>query len=371
MTPESRRVASAVAGEAGALGDLAHADAEGEIGRAHRTSGALYLGATAQGTSGPALSAWRRDMIVMSARHLVLAQAVERCGEVLSAAGVSWIPFKGYDLATRAYAQVEERVTSDLDLLISPADLERARTALIEAGWDEVFSGPRARRYLAEEGYAWQGVGQGVLLELHYRLWGSVAEGFAAEMVAAASPDPDLPAGGHRLTAAHAYVAAAVHSWLSDPPRGVGIWRDLERLVAVGPASLVDEVVDFARRRDVQLPVALASEVASRLWRVETCARIAADLEGDLRAPERLARTVALKRGAERASLGVLTAGRLAAGRRMRLRGKIVWRRLWDHAGVVEVATPEQRPWISRRLSYQLSALGLRRVVARRPRVDS
>ncbi len=93
MTPESRRVASAVAGEAGALGDLAHADTEGGVGRAHRASGALYLGATAQGTSGPALSAWRRDMSVMSARRLVLAQAVERCGEVLSAAGAASTPF--------------------------------------------------------------------------------------------------------------------------------------------------------------------------------------------------------------------------------------------------------------------------------------
>ena len=369
MTPESLLVAAALAGEQGALKELARSDSEGAIGRAHRASGALYLATSGQGIEGSALEAWRRDLLVTSARHLLLAQAVERCGETLAAAGVSWVPFKGVDLAARAYDLVEERVTSDLDLLIPAAQLERARAALIESGWGEVFTGPRARRYLTEEGYAWQGVGQGVLLELHYRLWGSVAEGLAAEMVASAVPDPELPAGGHRLTVAHAYVVAAIHCWLSESPRGVGIWRDLERLVAIGPASLAEQVVDFARRWDVQLPVALASEAASRLWRVETCARIASDLGQDLRATERLARALVRRKGAERASLGIVTGGRLAAGRRMRLKGKIVWRRLWDHPGVVEVATPEQGSWFSRRLSYQLSALGLRRAVVRQPAV--
>ena len=45
-----------------------------------------------------------------------------------------------------------------------------------------------------------------------------------------AMADPSLPAGGRRLELHHAYLAAAVHAWLSPPPRGVGIWWDLERI---------------------------------------------------------------------------------------------------------------------------------------------
>lgn len=352
------RLAAALAGATGALEALAFEDEDGALARRHRIGPALYFAASAGGIEGPGVAAWRRDMASIAAHYMVLDAALVRIAAVLAAVGVDWIPIKGYDLASRVYARAEERVTSDLDLLIAAADLEGGRRALRADGWEDVSPGPLARRYLREEGYAWQAVGaNGVLLELHFRLWGSVPEGLAAEMTEASTADAALPAGGRRLTPHHAYLAAAAHLWLSPPPRAVGSWRDLERLAATVP-DLADEVVATARRWDLQLPVALASEVAAQLWGDATCRRIATELEGDLQPPERLALAAARRRDPARASLASLALARLVAGRRSRHGWRTVWRRLWAHPGLVETTTSPRRPWFLRRLAYQLSAFG-------------
>ena len=360
MAVGPRDVAAALDGDARQLARIATLDSDGAIARAHRVSGALYLRANAAGIEGSSLAAWRRDMASLAARYLLLRRALEACGESLASAGVTWLPIKGNDLATRFYDQVEERQTADLDILIASEDFPRARAALSATGWTELATGPRARRYVAEEGYAWQATGHGVLLEVHFRLWGSVAEGLATEIVEASVLDPNLPGAGRRCSAAHAYVLAAVHSWLSTSPRGVGIFRDLERVGAGSLPTLAREVVEIARRWDLQLPVALASGVAADLWQdEETCSHIAQELQEDLRGLERWLWKGTHRKDPYDLSLGRMTAARLLAGRRMRLGVKIAWRRLWDHSGVVEASTPEGWPWIARRVAHQLAGLGL------------
>ena len=365
MHATDRRIAAALAGDVESLELLVAEDELGEIGRRARVASALYLRAAASGVQGPALSAWRSSMTVLSVRHMVFADSLARVAVALEAAGVRWIPLKGCDLASRVYQHVEERTTSDIDLLITASDFEDARPALEADGWSGVASGPRARRYLREEGYAWQATRDDVLLEVHFRLWGSVPEGLAGTMIEASEPDPSLPAGGRRLALRHAYLVAAVHAWLVPPTRGVGIWWDLERLAATSPPSLADEVVSAARRWGLQLPVALASEVAVDLWGTGACRHIAADLAADLRLPERLVLWMARRRASAQTSLGLLSAARLVAGRPSRHRWRVVWRRLWAHAGVVEVATAEEWSWGARRLWYQAIAMGWTRLAKR------
>jgi hypothetical protein len=55
--------------------------------------------------------------------------------EVLAAAGVEVILLKGADIRHRLYEDPACRPMSDVDVLISPADLERARTALEQQGY--------------------------------------------------------------------------------------------------------------------------------------------------------------------------------------------------------------------------------------------
>ncbi len=361
-----RRLAAALDGDRDALRALAAADADGTLACRHRVAGALSLRAAEAAVEGPACTAWRRELRRLSVHYLLLREAAVAAACALTPAGVAWLPLKGYDLATRIYGEPEERATSDLDLLVAAADFERARGALCDAGWTGVGGGARIERYLAEEGYAWQAVhASGVLLELHYRLWGSVPERFAADLLAAATADPALPPGGHRATLAHAFVLAAVHAWLSPPPRGVGLWRDLERIAAVAPPPLADAVVAASHAWDVQLPVALAAEVAAGLWPAgggrSPLPAIAARLGETLRPAERLAATRARRGRLADASLAALTAARLMSGRRGRHRLRLLLRRLWAHPGVVEGNTEAAWPWPARRWWYQLTAYGWRR----------
>jgi len=354
-----QRIAGALDGDAEALARLACDDAQGTCARQHRVGSALYLQAYELGVEGSAPAAWRQEMMSLSARYMIFDETLVQVSETFDAIGVDWIPLKGYDLGTRVYQRPEERMTSDLDLLILEKDFERARQALRDVGWRGVATGPRAQRYLTEEGYAWQAVDDdGVLLELHFRLWGSVPSGLADAIFKASAPDPSLPLRGRRLRLHHAYLIAAVHTWLSATPRGVGLWRDLERLATTSPSQLVRDVIDSANHWKIQLPVLLASEIAGRLWNQDVCRSIASELEPRLRLPERLALAVARRGDPGQTSLGLLSLARLASARSSRHGWRMIWRRLWAHPGIVETATEPGWPWLRRRVWYQLTTLG-------------
>lgn len=360
MRELDRRVAAALNGHDEALAALAREDRTGEIARRHRIGAALYLRASRRQLSGPAIEAWHRDLFSASTQYLRLSAALERVAAVLATAGIKWIPIKGYDLATRVYDDPEDRPTADLDLLIAAADLVLARERLEKAGWRGLVGGRFAERYLVEEGYAWQASdATGVLLELHFRLWGCVDETLAAMLIDASTPDASLPPGGRRLALPHAFVVAAVHAWLGPRDRGVGVWWDLVRLVEASSPALVDDVIRTARQGDLQLLVALAAEVASELWRNDGCRRIAEALGRELRGPERLVATLARRRDLSGCSFALLQAARLASRRRSRSRWRAPWRRIWAHPGTVEIATPQGWPWPARRLWYLLVALRL------------
>ena len=350
LTPAERRLALALGGDDRALEELAAEDS-GELARRHRAGGALYLRARRLGLDTAAVSAWRRQTLAAAAHHLRLRATVEEVAGHLAAAGVDWLPLKGYDLATRLYAAPEERPTGDVDLMIPPARLDDAVRALSAAGWSALYPGPRNRAFLVEEGYAWMAVkAQQPLLEVHFRLWGLVPERFESAVFERSRPDPSLPAGGRRLTFADAYLLAAVHVWLS--PRYLTSWWELARLSARLAPEERDEVAREAKAWDLQLPVMLASEVAAALWGEPGCRLIGRRLAADLRRPERF--LAARARRLTALSLASLQAARLLAGRRSRQRLKGPWRRIWPHPGIVERSTPEAWPWPVRRLWFQI-----------------
>ncbi len=347
-------VADALGGDSEALAALAGRDADGELARRHRAGGALYLLATRQGTA--AVEAWHRQLFSTAARHLQQKATVQEVASCLAPAGIDWAPLKGYDMATRLY-EPEERVTGDVDLLILPEGLDEARRLLEDVGWRSLYEGPRNPVFLAEEGYAWMARKKGhPLLEVHFRLWGLVPEGFETALFERAAPDASLPPGGRRLTLADTYLVAAVHAWLS-PSRPLGTWWDLARISEHLLRSEIDDVLREARFWDLQLPVALAAEVSAALWGREGCREIARQLAGDLRAPERWAASWTRRRGLNRFPLTVLQAARLTAGRRSRQGLKGPWRQIWAHPGIVERGTPATWPWFWRRLCFQVPPL--------------
>ncbi len=351
LTAAEWRLARALESDEQALTELAAKDS-GELARQHRAGGALYLRARALGLETPAVDAWRQQTLAAAAHHLqLLAMATEVAG-TLSEAGVEWLPLKGFDLATRLYDAPEERPTGDLDLLIPPARLDDAVDALRATGWGALYQGSRNRAFLAEEGYAWMAVKAPYpLLEVHFRLWGVVPEGFEIALFERSRPDQALPTGGRRLTLADAYLVAAVHAWLS--PRYLVAWWDLARISERLAPGEIDDVVREAKAWDLHLPVTLAAEVSATIWQHQGCRAIQRQLSPTLRFPERLLAARARRR-LTALSLSGLQAARLLAGRRSRMRFKAPWRRVWPHAGIVERSTPEEWPWLARRLWFQI-----------------
>lgn len=382
---ELRTIAAALEGKevegvdgvaAAALDELLSADGDGSIARRHRAGPSLALLARRRGSEGremdgPALPLWRRQLMEVAAHHMVLAEALERTARVLHAVDVPWVPLKGLDLATRVYDEREERPTSDLDLLIAPEHLDRARQALVESGVVPLADDPRCERYLLEEGYAWQASDpRGGLIELHFRLWGSAPDSLArlcldAALRASSAQDPDLPAGGHRLPLEHAFVVGAVHAWLDAPPRGLHPWRDLLRIGRAGASELAERgelaerIVALATETGLELPLALAAEVTTDLFPAETpgastCRRVARTLDARLHRTER--RFVRRWRGENLADapLAPQVVARALARRPLR-HGlvRLAWRRLWPHAGVVAGSTDGTWPWPLRRAWYQ------------------
>ena len=351
LTPAERRLARALCGDGEALEALAVTEDSVELATRHRAGGALYLRAHARALESPVVDAWHRQTLAIAAHHLQLQATAAQVSAHLAEAGVEWLPFKGYDLAHRIYQVPEERPTGDLDLLVAPADLERARDVLRADGWRDLYRGPRNRAFLAEEGYTWMAVKEShPLLEVHFRLWGLVPTAFSGALFERSRPDESLGKSGRRLTLSDAYLVAAVHVWLS--PRYLITWWELARLTDQMTPEEIDAVVLEACRWDLQLPVALASEVSAALWGQPGCRQIRDRLIQDLRPPERWLAGRTRRRLTTLPLAGLQTA-RLLSGRRSRQRFKGPWRRIWPHPGIVERSTPEGWPWIARRLWFQ------------------
>jgi hypothetical protein len=344
LRPHQRRAASALAGGE-ALARLAEDQRAIEIARGEKLGPALARAAGRAGLTGAAAEGWRGELRAAAATRMWLAAAAGDLVAILGEAGIPFAPIKGWDLGRRVYPSPEERPTSDLDLLLPPDRLDPALAALGAAGFRLLQTGKRAERYLREEGYAAAlKAPAGQLVELHFRLWGSAPADLAAALLAAAAADPDLGQTARAIRLEHAYLLAAFHIFLDPPPRPAGAFRDLALLAAKNlDAAFLEEET---RRFGLALPVGLASAAAGELFGDESCRALAARLRPTLRWPEQR-----VPWDADCGSRQLFLA-RLLAGRPSRHGWRLLWRRFWPHAGIVEAATPEGRSWARRRLWY-------------------
>ncbi len=292
---------------------------------------------------------WQDELRQTVALQLLLEDAAGQVAQVLGSCGIPWLPLKGFDLMSRVYDDPTDRPLGDLDLLIRPGDLDAARAALRDAGWQALEGGPHARRYLTEEGYAWQAVSKDrLLIEVHFRLWGLVPDGYVMEIFDRSEPVPELGSTARRSTLADAFVIAAVHLWSESPPRAVGRFWDLARIASCADDEMVATVSEIATRHGLALPVAAAGERVVQLWSEPRCRQLACKLAAQCRWLERLLLRRA-RHDADRLPFAAIVLARLLAGRSSRAGWRSVWRRLWPHAGLVESATPASWSWPRRR----------------------
>ncbi len=303
---------------------------------------ALALCARSHGA--PQLPSWHAELRRSAVHTLLVEEALRQVTRALRAADVSYVVIKGASLFTD-YDDTVARPCKDLDLLVAPADLTRARKALESDGWTSLYPGPRAERYLTEEGYAWQAQKPGsTLLELHHGLWNTVSPALAARVLAAATT---TPGGAEIPSRAARYVLAATHAWLEPAPRRL---LDFLDVVMIGRSAdhdgpTVQEIHHLAAATDLQLPVALAARVARRV-----AGGLHDQVEQRLRPELRALERQALERAhPDTTSPRILTLLRMFSGRRTRLGSKSLLRAFWAHPGVVERATPSHLPWWQRR----------------------
>jgi|UniRef100_A0A7V6DRA7 hypothetical protein len=105
----------------------------------HRLTSLLYQTLTqfsrAEVGQVPLLEALRRDYLGGLRLYLAQEKETRQFVKVLVDAGVEVILLKGADIRYRVYEDPVCRPMNDLDVLISPADLDKARNALIKRGY--------------------------------------------------------------------------------------------------------------------------------------------------------------------------------------------------------------------------------------------
>jgi hypothetical protein len=334
-----------------AMARLAELDPDGRRAERAKLAAALALAARRLDVGDhPVRGAWRSALHAQAARNFLLDDAAERVGQALGEAGIDFAPIKGFDLAGRVYAEREERRMADLDVLVAEEALAPARAALQAAGFRGLRDDARAEDYLRREGYAWPAWSpRGILVELHFRLWGTAPAALAPAVLRAAPIDPALGPTARRLRLEHAFLLAAFHGWLDPPPRPLAFLRDLRRIcvaATVADDTFAEKVVDQAVALEVALPTALAATLMAELFAEPLGTSIADGLRPHLRGAERgIQADPAL-------SLRRLTLARLRARRPTRHGWRVVARALWPHPAVVDGLTPESWPWPLRRLWY-------------------
>ncbi len=281
----------------------------------------------------------RKALLSARVRWTLYDHELRNIGRVLAEHDIEWLPLKGGDLAFRVYERPDDRVASDLDVLVPEAQFMQALDTLLDDGWKTLQQhDPLVLRYVIEEGHNWP-IGRGpVPLELHLRLWGRVPARMAGEMLEAAAPAPDLGPTGRCARLEHAFVVAGVHSWMVLRPRPIATWWDLDRIAASAGAALTDKVIAAARRWGLQLQVGMASAVAAALWHNGTLLAIAAGLLPPRPLPERAVLRRLYARGVDAVDDRLVVLARLLSGRPSRLGWLSVWRRLRPHPGIRALA---------------------------------
>lgn len=231
-----------------------------------RLSG-LAFGAITAGDSEPSTEALA-SLRAMHREAMLVAIGVERAAcEVLGAladAGITPVIHKGPSIAHTVYDDPAHRPFGDVDLLVHPADLDRAFAVLVALGYRRRYPQPRPgfdRRFGKGAAFV---AADGTEIDLHrsfaagpFGLTIDVEEVHAARRTAAV-----LDGAAATMAPEHQLIATAVHAALGDRHPRVLNLRDIAQLLAVDAID-PDAVVRAACRWKVDGPVAAAIVAAA------------------------------------------------------------------------------------------------------------
>jgi len=363
IDPQLRRFAAALDGDESAIRTLANSPELEPLIVANRLAPALAIHATDLGIDGPQVDTWMQHMRHNAVLRMRLEAARREVGEILADVDIPWAPLKGMGLDPRIHKRPEARISTDLDVLVSPHQALAARDKLIARGWRSTETTGRKLRYVTNEGYNWHlGSTDGLSLELHFRLWGGVSEEFAADIFDRVQPAPEFGPTARRIDLADSYLIAAVHVWQTPPPRYLVLWWDLHRMASIMDDNDVRASITRADHHGIQAFVALSAAAAADLWENSINQHIASELRQNFKPIEKWSATLLEQSSPVFASLGVLTLGRLLAHRPSRSGWRAITRQIWAHPGIVESGTPDTWSWPRRRLKHLAHRLKLTKI---------
>lgn len=242
------------------------------------------------GVSSSTLALLRGATLEVAANALASARELQRLLAAFDAAGVRALPYKGPALALVAYGDIGVRDFVDLDFVVSPDDLDRARDALVAIGYRQ-----REGMSRAQEGAIYGGQGHfpymcaGRLAELHWRFaatrfpWNPSLDAILARAGRAALAGTEIIVPSHQDHVLLLALHGTRHLWAEL--EWVAAITGLLRSAHVDAASLLSEAsasggrrallvgLEVARRvLDAPVPVQLAAE-ATRDAAVEPLVR--------------------------------------------------------------------------------------------------
>jgi len=176
----------------------------------------------------PSFAPLRAAFLENGVRALNLAGELAVVVEILEAAGVAPLAYKGPALAVQAFGDASLRDYSDLDLVVRKEDLAAAGAALARAGFKDLFDPGANRAVLLRDGHHLQYQRGGVLVEVHWRFGKSVF-GFAEQLSGLWERAETVDIRGRRVRALSVpdhLLALAIHSSKT-------MWASLDAVVCM------------------------------------------------------------------------------------------------------------------------------------------
>ncbi len=121
----------------------------------------------------PALDVLRSRYEENARKALWFAAELLRIVDRLESAGIKALPYKGPVLAHTLYGEVTQRQFSDLDILVHPKNVPKAKAALFTLGYkSEIELSPHLEKAFIENGYehSFRSPQRSTLLELQWRI---------------------------------------------------------------------------------------------------------------------------------------------------------------------------------------------------------
>ena len=193
-----------------------------------------------------------------------LERALDEALRALDAARIRAVALKGPVLAERLYPDARARFSADLDLLVAPADLERATATLSALGY-VAESGPSGDYYRCHSHHIHLVAPRPPMIELHFRAYAGFGVVVPAEGLVAASI-PYRTARGLPtwvLAPEHEILYLAVHAAGHCFERLLWLY-DLRLLLQRDPSIDWTAVARHARRLGVATAVSFGCEILRR-----------------------------------------------------------------------------------------------------------